>query len=139
MQTNTSNDIFEIATRAKIRFTSTRGELTVEQLWDVPLLAKDNFDLDTIAKEANRRLKALTEESFVRTERGAAHDKAETTLEVVKHIIAVKLAEEAAVAKRTENRAKKERLLQILAEKEDGKLSALSVKELQKQLDALDA
>ena len=138
MQTNTNTNIFEIVTRAKIRFPSTRGELSVEQLWDVPLLSKDNFDLDTIAKEANRRLKALTEESFVRTERTAAHDRAETTLAVVKHIIAVKIEEEETAKKRAENRVKKARLLEILAEKEDGKLSELSVKELQKQIAALD-
>lgn len=133
-----TNNIFEIASRAKIRFTSTRGLLTVEQLWDLPLLSQDGFNLDAVAREANKNLKSLTEESFVATERTPAHDKAEVTLEVVKHIIAVKIAEEAANKRRAENRVKKERLLEILAEKEDGKMSALSVKELQKQIAALD-
>lgn len=138
MQTNTNNDIFEIASRAKIRFTSMRGALTVEQLWDLPLLSQDGFNLDAVAREANKNLKSLTEESFVATERTPAHDKAEVTLAVVKHIIAVKIAEEAANKKRAENRVKKARLLEILAEKEDGKMSELSVKELQKQIAALD-
>jgi hypothetical protein len=133
-----TNNIFEIASRAKLRFTSTRGLLTVEQLWDLPLLTQDGFCLDAVAREANKNLKSLTEESFVATERTPAHDKAEVTLEVVKHIIAVKIAEEAANKKRAENRVKKARLLEILAEKEDGKMSELSVKELQKQIAALD-
>lgn len=74
----------------------------------------------------------------MRTERTPAHDRAEIALTVVKHIIAVKIEEEEAAKKRAENRVKKERLLQILAEKEDGKLSELSIKELQKQIAALD-
>ena len=36
-------NIFEYATRAKLRFASSRGDLTVEQLWDVPLRSTDGF------------------------------------------------------------------------------------------------
>jgi hypothetical protein len=132
------NNIFEYATRNKLRFQSQRGELSVEQLWDVPLRSKDGFDLDNVAKTANKALKALTEESFVSTERTPAIDRAEVTLEIVKHVIQVKLAEEATAKKRAENRAEKERLLAILAEKQAGKLSELSEKELQKRISALE-
>lgn len=133
-----SNDIFEFATRNKLRFNSPRGLLSLEQLWDVPLSSRDGFDLDNIAKEANRALRALTEESFVSTERTPAHDKAETILELVKHVIAVKLAEEATAKKRATNRAEKARLLEILAEKQAGALSALTEKEIQEKIAALD-
>lgn len=133
-----TNDIFEYATRNKLRFASTRGELSTEQLWDVPLRSRDGFDLDNIAKTTNRTLKALTEESFVETERTPAHTKAEITLEIVKHVIQVKKDEEEATKKRAENRIKKEQLLRILAEKQEGKLSELSEREIQKQIKALD-
>jgi len=131
-------EIFEYATRNKIRFVSSRGELITEQLWDVPLRSKDGFDLDTIAKNVNRDLKAMTEESFVRTERTPAVEKAETALAVVKHIIGVKLAEEDAAKKRAANKVEREKLLAILAEKQAGKLSALSEKELQKRINELE-
>lgn len=134
----TSNEMFEFVTRHKIRFASSKGELSGEQLWDVPLLSNDGFNLDNIAKEANRRLKLLTEESFVNTGRTLAHEKAELTLEVVKYVIATKLAEEEAAKNRADNRAKKEKLLRILAEKQEGKLSELSEKEIQKQINALE-
>jgi len=134
METN----MFEYATRNKIRFTSMRGEMSVEQLWDVPLRSKDGFDLDAVAKAANKSLKALTEESFVSTERTPAHEKAELTLEIVKHVIQVKLAEEAAAKKRADNRVEREKLLKILAEKQEGKLSELTEKELQKRINALE-
>jgi hypothetical protein len=136
MKMETSN-MFEYATRNKIRFASTRGELSTEQLWDVPLRSKDGFDLDAVAKTANKTLKGLTEESFVSTERTPAIDRAELALEIVKHVIGVRLAEEAAAKRRAENRVERERLLAILAEKQAGKLSELSEKELQKRINAL--
>ena len=130
-------DIFEYASRNKLRFASSRGELTVEQLWDVPLRSRDDFNLDNIARGTSRGLKAATEESFVETTKNPAHDRLDTTLEVVKHVIAVKLAEEQEATQRQENRTEREKLLKILAEKQDGKLSELSEREIKKRIEAL--
>jgi hypothetical protein len=130
-------NIFEYATRQKLRFASTRGDLTVEQLWDVPLRSKDDFNLNAVAKAASQALKDATEESFVETTRTALHLKLEATLQVVKHVIEVGLNEEAAAKKRAENKIEREKLLGILAEKQDGKLSALSENELKKRIQAL--
>lgn len=132
------NNIFEYATRNKIRFASSRGELTTEQLWDIPLQSKDGFDLDTIAKNVSRTLKGMTEESFVRCERTPAIEKAETALAIVKHIIGVKLTEEDAAKKRAANKAERAKLLAILAEKQADKLSSLSEEALQKRINELE-
>ena len=132
-------NIFEYATRNKLRFQSARGELNVEQLWEVPLRSRDDFNLDAVAKLANRALKALSEESFVETDPPPALTRAETTLLVVKHVIGVKLAEEAAAERRAANKVKRERLLAALDEKETGKLSEMSIKELRRQIETLDA
>jgi hypothetical protein len=132
-----TNNMFELATRNKLRFSSARGELSTEQLWDVPLRSKDGFDLDYVAKNANKVLKSITEESFVSTDRTPAHAKAETILEIVKYVIQVKLAEEETARKRADNKVERERLLAILAEKQAGKLSELSERELQKRIEAL--
>ena len=69
------SSLFEYATRNKIRFASERGDLNVEQLWDVPLRAKDNFDLGDIARRASKTLKDATEESFVDTVRTVEHTR----------------------------------------------------------------
>ena len=134
---SSNNNKFEFASRNKLRYTSTRGELTTEQLWDVPLRSKDGFNLDNIARTANRALKDLAEESFVSTERTPAQDRAEITLEVVKTVIETKLREEEVSRKRASNRAERERLLAILAEKQAGKLSEMSEQDLQQRIDAL--
>lgn len=129
--------MFEIATRTKLRFQSTKGELSIEQLWDVPLRSKDDFNLDTVAKTVNKALKTISEESFVSTKKSTAQTKQEMALDIVKYVIQTKLDEEDAAATRAANKVKKEKLLAILAEKQDGKLSELSEKELQKQIAAL--
>ena len=133
-----TTNIYEYATRNKIRFASVRGELTVEQLWDVPLRSGDDFNLNAVAKAANNAVKKVNEESFVEVKRTAQHERLETALEIVKHVIEVKLADEAAAKRRAENKLEKEKLLAILAEKQDGKLSELSEKELRRRIAALE-
>ena len=135
---NDNVSMYEYAARHKLRFLSTKGELTVEQLWDVPLRSKDDFNLDSIAKTANSALKRLSEESFVQPVRTQAHEKAEFALALVKHVIEVKLDEEKAAKMRAENRVEREKLLKILAEKQEGKLSELTERELQKRINALE-
>lgn len=133
-----STNIFEYATRNKLRFASSRGILTVEQLWDVPLRSGDGFNLDAVAKDANRAWKEISEESFVETTKTSEHVRREAALEIVKYVIDAKLADEQAAKRRSENRLEKEKLLAILAEKQDGKLSELSEKELRRRIAALD-
>jgi DNA gyrase/topoisomerase IV subunit A len=129
-------ELFEYATRNKLRFMSVKGELTLEQLWDVPLRSRDDFNLNAVAKVANMAKEAI-EVSYVETTKTEANVRLETALEVVKYIIDVKLADEALAKKRAENKIEKEKLLAILAEKQDGKLSALSEAELKKRIAAL--
>ena len=133
---NTEN-LHEYAARNKIRFASSKGEISVEHLWDVPLRSRDGFNLDAIAKAANKALKAASEESFVETRRTPANEKLEAALEIVKRVISVKLAEEAAAKKSAENRAERDKLLKILAEKQDGKLSALSEEDIRQRIEKL--
>lgn len=133
-----AKNLFEYATRNKIRFSSVRGELTVEQLWDVPLRSKDDFNLNTVAKAANKALKDISEESFVETAKTPEHTKRELVLEIVKYVIDVKINEEDAAKRRAENKAEKDKLLKILVEKQEGKLSALSEAELKKRIAALE-
>ncbi len=129
-------NLFVYATSNKLRFSSTRGELTIEQLWDLPLSSRDGFNLDAIAIAADKAFKE-TEVSFVATTKTVEHTRREAVLETVKYIISVKLAEAEAATKRVANQQKRERILRALAEKQEGKLLEMSEKELQEQLAAL--
>ena len=130
-------NIFEQATRNQTRFTSIKGLLTVEDLWQLPLQSKTGFDLDSVAKEANRQLKEVTEESFVSTTTNPSKAVNELRLEVVKHIIAVKMAENEAKRTAADKVAKREKILGILASKEEDALKGMTREELLKQLNEL--
>lgn len=133
----TTMNMFEYAARNKLRFTSTKGQLAAEQLWDMPLRSGDGFNLDAVAKSANQALKAATEESFVNTERTPEHTRLEMALAIVKYVIACKLDDEAAAKKRAENKAEREYLLKVLADKQQDKLTKLSEAELRRRIEAL--
>ena len=130
-------NIFEQATRQAYRYPSVRGPLDTESLWHLPLTHKSGCDLDSVAKAVNSELKAVTEESFVATTNNAAKTHLETKLEIVKHIIAVKLAEAeaaATAAKRTQERTK---LLEALDRANGKALENLTPEEIQARIDAL--
>ncbi|MFK3984302.1 hypothetical protein ACI2K4_28510 [Micromonospora sp. NPDC050397] len=122
--------IFEQATRKKFRYPSAKGLLTTEQLWELPLTAKSGFSLDDVAKAVNAELKAVDTESFVATETNPAKATLETKLEVVKHVIAIRLAEDQAAKAAAAKKLEKEKLLAVLGRKQDAVLENLTEAEL---------
>ena len=125
-------NVFEQASRQKFRFSTTRGNITTEDLWDLSL-----DDLDTVAKGINKLVKASEEESFVK-KTSTGNKKAVTQLEVVKSIIATKLEEQENRKLATERKAKREKLLELIAQKEDTAMSKKSIASLKAELDKLD-
>lgn len=137
MSKNT-NTLFERALRAKTRFPSPRGSLTLEQLWDVPLRsARDDFNLNTIAQAVDADLQKSTKKDFVDGGANPEATNVKLAFEIVEHVIETKKDEEAAAKTRADNKQEREKLLKILAEKQEGKLSDLSEKELQRRIAAL--
>lgn len=130
-------NIFEQASKKKIRFSSNRGDLTVEQLWDMPLQSKSGFDLDTIAKEVNRGIKESSEESFVTTKASPVKSGLELQLEILKHVIAVKIEAAASAAKRAENEARRAKLIEALENKQNSELNNMSTEDILKELEKL--
>ena len=122
--------IFEKATREKFRYPSVKGLLTTEQLWELPLTARSGFSLDDVAKAVNAELKTVDTESFVATEPNPAKATVETKLAVVKHVIAVRLAEDQAAKAAAAKKLEKEKLLTVLGRKQDAVLEELAEAEL---------
>ena len=128
--------MFEKASRLKVRFGTTKGDITVEDLWDLPLTNRNGFDLDNVAKALNKAVKDSGEESFV-LKKNKANAVLELKFEIVKHIIDVKIAEADANEKKVETKAEKELYDSIIADKETEGLKEMSLKELKKKRDAL--
>ncbi len=132
------NDLFVTASRQAWRFPSTRGELTTEQLWSMPLLAKNGFDLNSVARSLNQEVKDLGEESFVETRSNPARSTAEGKLELVKSIIAVRQEENRLAEQRAQRAVERARILDALAARESEELTKASKEELLARLAQLD-
>lgn len=131
-------NLFEIATRKKLRFASLKGELSVEQLWELQLTSRGGVDLDTLAKAINKELKDQAEESFVTTSTNPKRGELEIKLEILKHIIKVKQDEAAAATKRVATQQERRKLEDLLARKDEQALEGLTTEEIRAKLAALD-
>ena len=132
-------NLFQLASRQKFRFQSIKGELTTEQLWDLPLTARGGFNLDEVAKQVAAELKAAGEESFVQKNSNPAKSKLEAKLEIVKHIISAKLEEAERAVKASQNQEERQRLLAVLNRKQDAALEELTPEQIQARLAELEA
>lgn len=132
------SNIFKSAAVLKLRFDSSKGRLTTEQLYDLPLTSKTGFDLDNVAKRVNADLKEAGEESFVKTGGNPEAERLTLMLEVVKEVIADK---QVAIESREKSVAKaqeRQKLLALLDRKSEEELDGLSKEEIQKRIAALD-
>ena len=130
---NTVN-IFETASSKKLRFATTRGLLSVEDLWDLSLES-----LDTLARAINKELKSTQEESFIpaTTTRKRGASEMELKLEILKSIIGTRVEERDAAKSRADKRAAISRLKELAAKKADEALASKSLEEIQSELAAL--
>lgn len=123
--------MFETAVRDKMRFPY-KGQISVEDLWDLDVNA-----LDGIFKTLNSKVKVSQEESLLRT-RSKESEELMVQIEIVKYIVSVKLAEAEARKNAEANRAKRQQILGILADKQESDLKNKSPEELQAMLAALE-
>jgi hypothetical protein len=123
-------DIFEVATRSKFRFPF-KGLINVEDLWD---LSTEN--LDSIYKNLNSQLKQTQEESLLKV-RSTGDKELDVKIEIVKHIVTVKLEEATARLQAKEKREQKQKIMEILQNKKEASLLGKTTEELQKMLEEL--
>jgi hypothetical protein len=137
--TNTASiNIFELASRTKVRFDTTRGEVMIEQLWDMPLTSKTGFDLDSVGQLIVSELELINNRSLVNTSPNPRAGELTLKLDLIKHVIAVKQQENAERAAKAERAEKRKKLIDLLDKKQDEAMGALSVDEIKAQLTALD-
>ena len=124
-------ELFEVASRKKYRFPF-RGMISVEDLWDLNMT-----QLDSVYKVLSKSVKTEKEEESLLTVKEGNEDL-ENMVEIVKRVFKVKKDEAEAAKNAQEKAKKKERLLEILAKKQDESLNAKSEEELLKMLDELE-
>lgn len=126
-----SKNMFEVATRAKMRFPF-KGMVSVEDLWDLSV-----HNLDKVFKTLNSQRKEAQEESLLH-EKSSADKVLDTQIEIVKYIVNVKLEEQAARIEANKNKEKRQKIMALMAKKDDEALENMSREELQKMLDELE-
>ena len=123
-------DIFATATRNKYRFPH-RGMLTVEDLWDLPM-----SQLDQVFKALNKDIKQAQEESLMTTPNDEDVELF-NKIEIVKFIFDAKRAESEARQAAAKSAEKRQRILEVLAKKQDKALEDMSEDELVQMLNNL--
>ena len=126
----TVENIFEYATREALRFPY-KGMQSVEDLWQLSVK-----ELDSIYKTLNKQVKQLEEESLLAT-KSNVDTELEVQIAIVKHIVSVKLAEKEAAEKASAKKAQKQKIMSIIATKQDEALQNSSIDDLKKMLDEL--
>lgn len=125
-----NEELFIKATREKMRFPY-KGQATVEDLWDLPVT-----ELDKIYKSLNAKAKQAQEESLLEV-KTSEDEELTAQIEIIKYIVSVKLEEKKAAEMVKERKEQKQKIMSILASKQDEALHGKSIEELEKMLDEL--
>lgn len=126
-----NTNIFEYAAENKIRF-AYNGRISTEDLFDLSLI-----QLDSIYKALKREQKKESEESLL-SEISAEDELTKVKIEIVKYIVEKKLEQEKAAKTAAEKARKKQRLAEILYQKQDEELKNKSAAEIQAMIDELE-
>lgn len=125
------NNLFETAVRRKYRF-PLNGQLTVEDIWDIPLES-----LDRIFKTLNAQRKQVAEESLLAAKSREDEDLI-NKIEIVKHIVATKVAEKEARDAARARKEQKQKIMAIIDEKKDNALRSMTTEQLEALLHGME-
>lgn len=129
--------MFEKASRMKLRFDTPKGQLSAEDLWDLPLTSTTGkANLDEIAKTLFRKLKDEGEVSFVNPAK-TGDKTVQLQFDIVKHVIEIRIAERDAAELARANKEKKQLILGIIAQKENEQLATTSLDDLRKMIETM--
>jgi len=129
--------IFELAAKNKYRFGTSKGSLTVEDLFDLPLTSEKGVSLNSVAKGVNNTLQDSMSVDFVGVNPTVANTLLTNMLEVVKRVIEIKQAAASTAAEKKAKAEKKQLILELIEKKQTDALAGKSTEELSKMLDEL--
>ena len=136
-----STNLFLVAAQRQFRFDSPKGQLTVEDLFTLPLTSSvGKANLNDIAVALFKKVKETDEGlSFVDSTPSAVNVEATQKLELVKEVIAIKKAEQASKVAAANRQAERQRLMELIQRKKEEADAGRSMDDLLAQLAALDA
>lgn len=126
-----SANLFEVASRKKLRFDSKHGKITVEELWDLSLES-----IDSIAVALNNKIKTTETISFV-SDVSSANTEDKLKFDIVIHIINTRKAESEVRRERAVNAERARTIREELSRRKEDAIKTKSDEDLQKELDEL--
>lgn len=127
----TTENLFEMATRSKMRFPSTKGELSVEDLWDL-----SDKDLDVVYKNLKDQEVKSSEESLL--DDANVDPKLTAAIGIVKYIFTTKRNERLAEKERINKKLTQKKYIDALSKKQDEAIEKMSEAELRAMIDSLE-
>lgn len=121
-------DIFKLASQKKLRFNTSKGSLSTEQLWDLSIA-----ELDALAVSLQEEYETSGKKSFIVKRSVKDRDK-KLQFDIALEILTTKSADAEAAAEALENKQFDQKILQLIAEKQDENLKGKSVAELKRML-----
>jgi|SRR6187399_380007 len=119
---------FKQASKEKLRFQTSKGQLSTEQLWDLSI-----EDLDALAVSLEEQHQTSGKKSFVK--KTSAKDKTtKLRFDVVLEVLNTKVDEYNTAQEKAEAKAHNNKILQLISEKQDESLKGKSVKQLEAML-----
>jgi hypothetical protein len=124
--------MYKKALRTKLRFSTTKGKLTTEDLFDLSLT-----DLNNLAITLDKKLSETPRKSFI-SDITPDTQEDELRFNIVKDVITLKLVERNAAQNAKAKAAEKAQLLEILHRKQNEALESLSVAEIEAKIAELE-
>ena len=121
--------MYKQASKMKLRFATSQGNLSVEDLWDLSLPV-----LDKLAVSYDEELAKSPRKSFISNDTSAGNVELELKFNIVKEIITDKLKEKSDRDQAKQKAAERAKLLDLLDKKQSEKLENLSEEELRQRL-----
>lgn len=119
--------MFEKASRLALRFESTRGKLSVEQLWDLPMT-----ELNELYKGLNKVKSSANEDSLL-DEKTSEEKLVDLKLSLIRHVAEVRKKEAKDKKDEAQLRADLKTIDDAIAEAEDRNLKSLTPEELRRK------
>jgi hypothetical protein len=126
-------DIFKEASRLQLRFSTSKGLLSVEQLWSL-----NQRELSTCIRNLKKLLKDTDDDELAFLDEKVATVNSEDQLRfaILKDIFLTNKDEADSIKTAKENKEFNKKIMDLIAEKEDGELKGKSIDELKAMIKA---
>lgn len=121
--------MYKEANKIRLRFSTTRGLLDVEQLWQLPLTDL-SISIRNLSKELKKQ-ESDDELEFLNEKTNTVDKTQKLRFDILKDIYITRKEEAAKIKADKEAKAQKEKILEIIANKKDESLHSKSIEELE--------